>query len=227
MLGKEKYYRDEQELVRRTMWFSCVVYQHLNTVIPSLQYQLYWDEEKTERHMQETIAYVSCILLEQLADDLMERHGWGDEEYYLCMDCRICLAIHFDELLGYKKHNIEVFSSLFDKYWTPDDYNTEAYDVFWGIPKDKEADSLEEAYQQLHDTINESQEKIGKKYNIHRLYTFRVSTIYNIPDPYHHLAIWSRRCSGLVLPLYQEMFVNLSSRKVVQNLRRMLPFSAT
>lgn len=227
MLGKEEHYRDEEELACRTMWFPCVVTQQLDRIMPSLEFRQHLNEEKTERHVQETIVYLSHVMLEQLADDLTERHGWGDEELDVCESCSWFLATNFDRLLGYKNRNTKVFFPLFRKYWTPDDYSTEAYDAFWGIPNDEEPDSLEEAYQQLQDCINESVEEVERKYNIHRLYTFRVSTIYNIPDPLRHLTMWRARCSEFVLPLYKKMFVDLSHRKIIEELRHDWPSWAT
>jgi hypothetical protein len=147
------------------------------------------------------------------------------------------LACSFDNAYGYSKRNMKVFLDLFNQYWTPKDYNAEEYDNFWGIPQDEEPSSAEE---ETHKAVKDIEKEhaihpyfmrsfpappandikeIEKDYNIHRLYTFRISKIYNIPEPQKFLDIWKKRCSDIVMPLYKKVFIDLSLSRIKKDFK--------
>ena len=223
MLGKEEYYLNEQQALWRSLWFAHNVAKQLYEILwvqsGSFLLEDMLDDKKVERHFQETATYTGSLFLEKLADDLQERYGWSDRELDLCEEWMVNLACAFDNVYGYSKRNMEVFLNLFRQYWTPKDYSDEAYDIFWGIPEDEEPTSVEKALQQLQEEIHKDAKDIEKDYNIHRLYTFRISKIYNIPEPRKFLDMWKKRCSDIAMPLYKKVFVDLSLHRIKKDFK--------
>lgn len=222
MPKKNTFFRNDMEIVWRSLWFA-------RNITDQIGDMLYWESglfiiehrlepEKEKQRFKETIAYTTSIVLEEIADDIMKLHGWNDQELDLHLTYKVALAEAFDAVVGCEKEGKHVFLELLNDYLKPD-YNEE-YDYFWGIPKDEEPETVEEAYQQLHEAINEDMGKIAEKYNNDRLYAFRVNKIYNIPNPQKFVDMWKPRCSSIAIPAYRKAFFGLGLRRLKKDLKR-------
>lgn len=229
---KRTFFRDDKEILIRSLWFAHKVSSATMEDYSLTALSSYIDDErfieKDRKHLIEIVAYTVSFVLDKIAYDINRIHGWTDSTFELHLTYLAVLGVAFNEVFGYYSKKEDVFVELFREYWQPD-YNEE-YKTYWGLAQEDEEKpfmSAEEFDQQAREILADLKSALEsgpdeatiENYNVDKYHTFRVSKIYDIPDPKKFINIWKPRCSNLSMAFYKEAFFDRGLSKIKKDLQ--------
>ncbi len=220
------FFRDDQETFIRSWWFATVMVMKVAKArqamdeVTGLAYfrdSGMFDEQKDLQEFYELLAYVSCVVLDRLRDDIERTHGWTDETHDLHIGYMVSLGMALDQVFSLRSDSERVFVDLLQDYYWPK-YGEE-FDEFWGLGDEDEGKTLDELNEELSESISTllSGDSDDEHYNTHCYYAFRIGHIYDVVDPAKVIENAQPYCD-LVMQLYAPAFLELPVDKLKADL---------